>query len=96
MLGVYLSRDLSICDTSDDGMVLPAEITDNANATMHYADYEEKVVQHYGVEHISWTYEKLVNPSELSTSGLCQLLEAIMHRVFGMGTVYIDRFDKQL
>jgi hypothetical protein len=55
------------------------EITDKANVTMHYADYEEKVVQRYGVELIGWTYEKLVNPSELSTSlpGLRQLLEAI-------------------
>ena len=46
---------------------------------MHYADYEEKIVQRYGVELIGWTYEKLVNPSELSTSlpGLRQLLEAI-------------------
>lgn len=46
---------------------------------MHYTDYEEKVVQRYGVELIGWTYEKLVNPSELSTSlpGLRQLLEAI-------------------
>ena len=46
---------------------------------MHYIDYEEKVVQRYGVELIGWTYEKLVNPSELSTSlpGLRQLLEAI-------------------
>ena len=43
---------------------------------MHYTDYEEKVVQRYGVELIGWTYEKLVNPSELSTS-LRQLLEAI-------------------
>jgi hypothetical protein len=79
MLGAYLSRDLSICDTSDNVMVLPADITDNANATMHYADYEEKIVQRYGVELIGWTYEKLVNPSELSTSlpGLRQLLEAI-------------------
>ena len=79
MLGAYLSRDLSICDRSDNVMVLPAEITDNANATMHYADYEEKIVQRYGVELVGWTYEKLVNPSELSTSlpGLCQLLEAI-------------------
>ena len=46
---------------------------------MHYVDYEEKVVQRYGVELIGWTYEKLVNPSELSTSlpGLRTLLEAI-------------------
>ena len=65
--------------TSDSVNFFPVEITHNANATMHYTDYEEKVVQHYGVELIGWTYKKLVNPSELSTSlpGLCQLLEAI-------------------
>ena len=64
---------------SDNVIFIPAEITHNANATMHYADYEEKVVQRYGVELIGWTYDKLVNPSELSTSlpGLRQLLEAI-------------------
>ena len=46
---------------------------------MHYVDYKEKVVNHYGVELIGWTYEKLVNPSELSVllPGLCQLLNAI-------------------
>ena len=27
---------------------------------MHYSDYEEKIVQHYRVELIGWTYEKLV------------------------------------
>jgi hypothetical protein len=64
---------------ASDNNFIPAEITHNANATMHYADYEEKIVQRYGVELIGWTYEKLVNPSELSTSlpGLRQLLEAI-------------------
>ena len=46
---------------------------------MHYSDYKEKIVQCYGVELIGWTYKKLVNPSELSSSlpGLCQLLDAI-------------------
>jgi hypothetical protein len=46
---------------------------------MHYVDYEEKVVQRYGIELVGWTYEKFVNPSELSTSlpGLQQLLDAI-------------------
>ena len=82
MLGAYLSTSRSCHNetlASDNVNVIPAEITDNANATMHYADYEEKVVQRYGVELIGWTYEKLVNPSELSTSlpGLRQLLEAI-------------------
>ena len=65
--------------TSDNVNIIPAEITDNANAIMHYSDYEEKIVHRYGVELINWTYEKLVNPSELSSSlpGLCQLLDAI-------------------
>ena len=46
---------------------------------MHYVDYEEKIIQRYGVELIGWTYEKLVNPNHLSMSlpGLCQLLDAI-------------------
>ena len=46
---------------------------------MHYVDYEEKVVQRHGIELVGWTYEKFVNPSELSTSlpGLQQLLDAI-------------------
>ena len=46
---------------------------------MHYSDYEEKIVQRYGIELVGWTYEKFVNPSELSTSlpGLQQLLDAI-------------------
>lgn len=77
MLGAYLSKELWY--TSDNVMDLTVEITDNDNAVMHYVDYEEKVVQRYGVELIGWTYDKLVNPSELSTSlpGLRQLLEAI-------------------
>ena len=46
---------------------------------MHYVDYEEKIVQCYGVELIGWTYEKLVNSNHLSTllPGLRQLLDAI-------------------
>ena len=46
---------------------------------MCYVDYEEKIVQRYGIELVGWTYEKFVNPSELSTSlpGLQQLLDAI-------------------
>ena len=46
---------------------------------MHYVDYEEKIVQRYSIELVGWTYEKFVNPSELSTSlsGLQQLLDAI-------------------
>ena len=46
---------------------------------MYYVDYEEKIVQRYGIGLVGWTYEKFVNPSELSTSlpGLQQLLDAI-------------------
>ena len=46
---------------------------------MCYIDYEEKIVQRYGIELVGWTYEKFVNPSKLSTSlpGLQQLLNAI-------------------
>ena len=46
---------------------------------MQYANYEELVIQKYGVELQGWTFEKLVNPSLLSTSlpGLQRLLDAI-------------------
>jgi hypothetical protein len=58
---------------------IPVEITGNEKVTMHYVDYEEKIVQRYGIELVGWTYEKFVNPSELSNSlpGLQQLLDAI-------------------
>ena len=35
---------------------------------MHYTQYEEKIVQQYGIELEGWTYEKLTNPSNLSSS----------------------------
>ena len=58
---------------------IPVEITGNWKVTMYYVDYEEKIVQRYGIELVGWTYRKFVNPSELSTSlpGLQQLLDAI-------------------
>jgi hypothetical protein len=55
------------------------EITGNETVTMQYVDYEDKIVQRYGIELVGWTYEKFINPSELSTSllGLQELLDAI-------------------
>jgi hypothetical protein len=46
---------------------------------MHYVNYEEAIVQRYGIELIGWTYDKFVNPSELSTAiePLRKLLDAI-------------------
>ena len=43
------------------------------------SDKSSSRIQHYSVELIGWTYKKLVNPSDLSTSlpGLRKLLEAI-------------------
>ena len=35
---------------------------------MHYTRYEEEIVQRYGIELQGWTYEKLMNPSTLSSS----------------------------
>ncbi|PPQ94883.1 hypothetical protein CVT25_004672 [Psilocybe cyanescens] len=55
------------------------EITHDKKASMHYIGYEEKIVQRHGIELVGWTYNKLVNPSKLSTSlpGLQKLLDAI-------------------
>jgi hypothetical protein len=46
---------------------------------MQYVNYEEAIVQRYGIELQGWTYDKLVNPSELSTAvdPLRKLLNAI-------------------
>ena len=46
---------------------------------MQYANYDELIIQKYGIELQGWTFEKLVNPSQLSTSlpGLRRLLDAI-------------------
>lgn len=55
------------------------EITGNPRAAMQYVNYEEAIVQRYGIELQGWTYDKLVNPSELSTAvdPLRKLLNAI-------------------
>lgn len=47
---------------------LTVEITGNPKAIMQYANYEVDIVQRYGIVLDGWTYENLVNPSELSTS----------------------------
>lgn len=56
-----------------------ATITGNPKAIMQYSNYEEGIVQRYGVILEGWTYETLVNPSQLSTSlpNLRNLLDAI-------------------
>lgn len=55
------------------------EITGNPNAVMQYVNYEEAIVQRYGIELQGWIHDKFVNPSELSTSLslLRKLLNAI-------------------
>jgi hypothetical protein len=49
-------------------MVSVVEITGNPRAVMNYAHYEEEIVQRYGIEIQGWTYEKILNPSLLSSS----------------------------
>jgi len=45
------------------------EITGNPQAVMHWTHFEEDVVLRYGIDLVGYTpYEKLQNPSELSTS----------------------------
>ena len=46
---------------------------------MQYINYEEAIVQHYGIELQGWIYNRFVNPSELSTSlpSLQKLLNTI-------------------
>jgi hypothetical protein len=46
---------------------------------MQYVNYKEVIILQYGLELQGWTYDKFVNPSELSTSlpSLRKLLDAI-------------------
>ena len=45
-----------------------AEITGDATAIMQYVRYEEEIVHKRGVELVGWTYDKIVNPSLLSSA----------------------------
>jgi hypothetical protein len=49
-------------------VITQVEITGNPTAMMQYANYEEDIVQRYGIELQGWTYKRFVNPSELSTA----------------------------
>jgi hypothetical protein len=49
-------------------VISQVEITGNPSALMQYTNYEEDIVQRYGIELQGWTYERFVNPSELSTA----------------------------
>jgi hypothetical protein len=49
-------------------MVPVVDITGNMKAVMHYTRYEEEIVHRYGIELQGWTYEKIMNPSLLSSS----------------------------
>ena len=62
----------------DIQLTCPVEITGDDKALMQYTHHDE-LVQKYGVELQGWTFEKLVNPSQLSTSlpGLRCLLDTI-------------------
>ncbi|KDR64866.1 hypothetical protein GALMADRAFT_149222 [Galerina marginata CBS 339.88] len=55
------------------------DITGDSKATMKYVDYEEQIVQKYGIELQGWTFDKFACPSSLSTSlpGLRNLLRAV-------------------
>ncbi|KAF8236827.1 hypothetical protein L208DRAFT_1215032, partial [Tricholoma matsutake] len=48
-------------------------------AVMQYINYEEGIIQHYGIEFKGWMYEKFVNQSELSMAvePLCKLVDTI-------------------
>lgn len=67
-----------LCSWNDLADSCPVEITGDETALMQYVNHDE-LTQKYGVELQGWTFEKLVNPSLLSTSlpGLRRLLDAI-------------------
>ncbi|KAJ7236998.1 hypothetical protein C8J57DRAFT_1529799 [Mycena rebaudengoi] len=70
----YLKREIR-----DLVHVLLVAITGDESAEMQYVQYEEKIVHHFGIKLIGWTFPRLVNPSELSSSltPLQQLVHAL-------------------
>jgi len=56
-----------------------AEATGQDGITVHWLRFEEKVLLQYGVDLIGYTYDKVVNPSDLSSSigPLQELLDAL-------------------
>lgn len=49
-------------------VITQVEITGIPTALMQYTNYEEDIVQRHGIELQGWTYERFVNPSELSSA----------------------------
>lgn len=49
-------------------IIFTVEITGDDSATMQYARYEEDIVHAHGIELVGWTFDKIVNPSQLSSS----------------------------
>lgn len=80
MLGLFLTFLLLMISPPIHLYIV--EIMGNTSATMQYANYKEAIVQRYGIELQGWTYNKLINLSELSTSvpPLQKLLDAIKTR----------------
>jgi hypothetical protein len=78
MLGTLLHYSYSN-NIHRDWCPCSAEITGNPSASMNYINYEEAIVQRYGIDLVGWTYEKFVNPSEFSSTlgPLRRLIDAI-------------------
>lgn len=91
MHSIHFHRAIDMCNTSkkkadyykmairEKIQTMLIDITGNPTATMQYSRYEQDIVQRYGIVLEGWTYETLVNPSELSTSlpPLCALYNAL-------------------
>lgn len=52
---------------SDENIAI-AQTTGDTTATMQYARYEEDIIHKRGVKLVGWTYDKIVNPSQLSSA----------------------------
>ena len=66
-------------DTNTKCFQTTADVTGQEGVIIHWIRFKEKVVLHYGVDLVGYTYEKIVNPSELSSAlePLQELLDAL-------------------
>ncbi|KAJ6626527.1 hypothetical protein B0H10DRAFT_1998713 [Mycena sp. CBHHK59/15] len=65
-----------ICDSVSKALI---NITGEPNTQMQYINYEEDLVHRYGVIIVGWMFDKLISPSDMSTSlpTLQELLNAL-------------------
>ncbi|KAF8326485.1 hypothetical protein F5887DRAFT_1197076 [Amanita rubescens] len=84
-----------------------AQITGDSTTTMQYVRYEEEIIHKRGVELVGWTYDKIVNPSQMSSAleplsklrnaikeGRCKFVRLTQQEIKERIAAYDNRIEK--